>query len=882
FKLLDNAQNYLTQGKFDNAIELYHDVANIFAQIQWREEIEIINKAVQDIEQKKRENNLMKQKSITEAIEKEKANYNFMEKIRILREREKLKALEEREIIQENELLTSQNLAKQQEAFKFINEGYNFLHENDYDMALFNYQNAMNILSGIGWTSDYLKLLQDTIKTIEVRKKDIEREKQMEIELSKQQEKEAEEFQKKISNYMQREQEKLKVKRIEIQKQEEIKHLMEKRKAEAFEILDNAESLFNQKKYRQAIEKYRQAELILNEMSFPTNIVGDMIYKAQEMLKEKFSDKQKKLETELKQAQEEFKLQQKIAENLKINEIKLKRKQKDVEKSKEIQIYMEKRKEEAFNLLEEAEAYLKQQQYDKALEYYHAGELILNEIAFPTESIRELILKVQEKKREYQMQKQKELEIRVQREREEWDLQQKMAVNIKVEQERLKKKKLKVLKLEQLKSNLEQRKEQAFKILVEGENFLKDQNYDNAIVCYRRAGMILNEIQFPTDTINNMIFKIKKLKKQKEELKNLHYQKELEKLDEDKALIALIEERKRQEREKKEAQKRALQEREKVIQEQMSVRESAYSLLEEAGKYLKYQIPNYNEAISLYIQARHILAENIGWEPELKNLDALIKDLQHEQANFLEKKKIEEQSRLQRQNEYAKFQEEVRSRRLEQERLKREQERQYRNLVIKRQQVEQIRDEGLKLIDEGKKWAGYHDFEKAYENFNSAILKFKEIGWNEEIKYIETEIKNAKNLEERVIKEESRIQAIQEQLEEQRTIEKKQRKEEEAELKETIGEVSELANNLIKLIEERRQEQKVSELEQRKKVKSKAIEFRKEMTNLIYVKKELMDEIAKKEDEKKKFQEKLEEAKEREKVESLKKMIKEAAEKKKK
>ena len=94
-----------------------------------------------------------------------------------------------------------------------------------------------------------------------------------------------------------------------------------------------------------------------------------------------------------------------------------------------------------------------------------------------------------------------------------------------------------------------------------------------------------------------------------------------------------------------------------------------------------------------------------------------VEDLQQEQVNFIEKRRLEEQTRLQRENEYAMFQEEVRRRRLEQESLKREQEKQYRDLVIKRQQVEKIRDDGLKLIDEGKKWAAYHDFERAYENF---------------------------------------------------------------------------------------------------------------------------------------------------------------------
>ena len=882
FHMLDKAQNYVSSGKFDDATELYHNVANIFAQIQWTEEIPIINKAIKDIEEKKREENLINQKSLKEAIEKEKENYEFMEKVNLLRERERIKAIEERERLRQKEVLTIQQLEKEKEAFKLIDNGFNLLHNMNYDDALLNYQKAIDILIEIGWTSDYLKLLQDNVRLIEIRKRDTERKKEFEIELIRKRKQEEEQFQKKIFDYMQREQERLRTKRIEIQRQEKIKHLMETRKTEAFEILNTAENFFNQKKYDNAIEKYRQAELILNEIGFPTNSIKEMIHKIQEKIRENLIEKQKILEIKLQKAQEEFKFQQQISKNIRINEMKLKSQQKEIEKQKEFHAYKEKRKEEAFTLLEDAELYMKQLQYNKSLEHYRAAELILSEIAFPTDSIRELIFKVQEKKREHQLQKQKDLELRMQKEREEWKYQQKLAENLKVEQERLKQKEFKILEREQLKAKLEERKEEAFKILDDGENFLKQQDYDNAEVYYRRAGIVLNEMQFPTDSINNMIFKISKLKNRKIELENLKVQKEFEKLEEERALSMLIEERRRQEKEKKESQQLALREREKVIEKQMSARESAYSLLEEAGKYLKYHIPNYNEAISLYIQARHILAENIGWEPEIKNLDALIKDLQKEQANFLEKKRLEEQARVQRENEYVMFQEEVRRRRLEQEKLKREQERQYRGLVIKRQQAEKIRDDGLKLIDEGKKWTAYHDFNKAYENFKSAITKFKEIGWDEEIKYIETEIKNTKILEEKVIKEELKIQTIQEQLEEQRSLEQRRREKREAELKETIGEISELADNVIGLIEVRKKQQELLESEKKVEVRAKARDFRKEMTNLIKIKQELIEEIAKKEDEKKQFQEKLEKAKEREKVDSLKKMIKEASEKRKK
>ncbi|MFW9900727.1 MAG: hypothetical protein ACFFDY_05500, partial [Candidatus Thorarchaeota archaeon] len=776
FKILDEAQIFLSQNKFDEAIELYHDAANIFAQIQWIDEIPIINKAIQDIENKKREIDILKQKSIQESLEAEKANYAFMEQIRILKEMEEIKALEQKELIKTKKMITAQHLATQQDAFKLIDNGYSLLDQKNYDQALKNYQNAIKLLTEIGWTSDYLVLLQDTINTIEVRKREIEQKKEQEIQLKKQQQEEEKRFQQKIAESMRIEQQRLKSKKIEIEEREKLLQQMEKRKVEAFDLMDEGESYFNKKEYSQAIEKYRQAELLLNEIGFPTNSVREMIHKLQEKNKEVLIAKQRALELQVQAEQEEIQFQQKIAESVRINEIRLKAKQAELEKSRELKEYLEKRKDEAFNLLEDAEIFMNQSQYDKSLEYYHAAELILNEIGFATDSIRELVLKVQEKKREYELRKQKELELSIQKEREEWKLKQRVAEDISVEKERLKAKKLEILKREQLKEKLEQRREQAFKIIDEGERFLKENNYDNALVCYRRAGIILNELQFPTDAINNTMLSIKKLKKQREEEEKLIYQKELERLEEERALKALIDERKRQEREKREAQQLALKQREKMIQKQMSVRESAYSLLEEAGKYLKYHIPNYNEAISLYIQARRILEENIGWEPEINNLNELIKDLQQEQANFLEKKRLEEQARLQRQKEYALFQEEVKKRRIEQEKVKQEQEKQYRNLILKRQQIDKLRDDGLKLIDEGKKWSAYHNFEKAYQNFNDAILKFKEIGWDDEIKYIQTEIKNTNILEERVKKEEQRIRSIQEQLDKQREAEIERRK----------------------------------------------------------------------------------------------------------
>lgn len=882
FNLLDEAQTLLSQGKYDNALKLYNNVANIFAQIQWVDEIPIIQEAINDIKKIRREKEIIQQRELEKAIEDEKSNYAFLEQIKVHKEREKALAMRELESITIQKKATTHNLIKQQEAFKQIEDGDELLKQNNFENALNKYNDAITILTEIGWTGAYLKLLDDTISTIKSRKRELEEAKRLKQQLSIRQLKEEEEFQKKVFESIQSEKERLKEKKIQIQKQEELRILLEKRKSEAFELMHDAEKILSKGQYEQAIEKYRQAELILYEIGFPTGAVKEMINKIQAKNREEIISKQKDFENMLLKESEELQFQRKIAESIQINEMKMKTNQKEFERQREYYEYMEKRKNEAFELLEEAEIYMNQAQYDKSLEYYRSAEILLNEIAFPTEAIREMIQKVQEKKKEHQLQKQKDLELKLLKEREEWEFQHNITEQFKEETKRLQVKQVQIEEMENLKAKLENRKQDAFKILDDAEDSLKIFEYEKAIESYRRAELILNELHFPTDSIKSMVMKVRQIIKQKEEIQELQFQRELEKVQEEKDLQLLIEERQRQEREKKKAQLLALQERERIIQEQMSIRESAYSMLEEAGKFLKQLIPDYNKAISLYIQSKNLLAEHIGWELEINNLNTLIKDLQQEQVNYQEKKRLEEQTRIQRQKEYEIFQEEVKTRRLEQEKLKREQERQYRELILSKRRTDEIKDEGLKLIDEGKKWGAYHDFKRAYQNFEMAKEKFKDIGWLEETKYIEIEIKNMKALEKRVEDEELKIQNLQDQLEKQRVLEESRRKAEEAQLRGTIGEVSNLANEVINLIEERRKQQEITDAQKKEEIKYEAKEFRRMMGDIIKIKQELTEELKTKEFEKRDFQEKLQRAKEREEVDNLKRLIKEAGKKEKK
>ena len=882
FSLIEKAQHFLSLGKFEESIDLYREVASIFAQIQWNEELPLIQQAIREVEAKKQEKELWKQKSMKSAIKKEASNRIFIEKIIQQREIEKLKIQNEKELIEKRKKLSAENISKQENAFRIIEEADVLLKQEEFDKPLEEYQKAIQILIEIGWEGNYLKLLKENVQEIIEKKQEKENRIKLEKEYARKQIEEEILFEKKVSQQIQKQQERLRAKKIEIQRRDEYAKQMELLKSNAFDLMDKAEILLHQGLYEQSIDLYFQAELILSEIQFPTDAIKEMIQKIQEKKREEDLSKHYEMELMLKKLEEDKRFQKTIVENMQIEKEKMKLKQIHLKQQEELKEHLEKRKEDAFDLLGDAEIFMKQANYDKALQYYRSAELVLNEIQFPTNSLKELILKVTEKKREQELQKQKELEFKVKMEREEFEFQKKVTENLMKEKNRLKFEQIKVKKLEQVKAEAELKKEEAYKILDEAENYMKISNYDQAINLYRKATLMLNELQFPTNAINEMIIKVSNLKKQQEVEKELRLQQEFDKLEQEKKLQTIYEERKKQEMERRVAVQLALHEKERLVQEQLTHREAAYSLLEEATQYLKGGYLDYDKAISLYIQARDLLAEKIGWEPEINNLNSLIKDLNEEKARFFAKKKLEENLRLQRQRDYELFQMEVQKRREEYKNQKISQQKKLKDLFKLKQNTERIREEGLNLIDKGKEMAIYHDFEKAYRSFNKAIAKFKEIGWEEQTKYIQKEIENTKTLQEKVEKEDLRVQKIYEELQSKKLQQQRLSKERDKQLKHTLAEVGDLADEVSKLIENRKQSIKLKEKQQKEQIEQEAKQFSNQMAKMLKFKQELMDEIEKSKRLTEKQKEDLKRDQDKQRAEEIKKMLKEVAKRKKK
>ena len=98
-------------------------------------------------------------------------------------------------------------------------------------------------------------------------------------------------------------------------------------------------------------------------------------------------------------------------------------------------------------------------------------------------------------------------------------------------------------------------------------------------------------------------------------------------------------------------------------------------------------------------------------------------------------------------------------------------------------------------------------------------------------------------------------------------------------MRETIGEVEILTDEISTLIESKKQELILSEQQKREKVKLEAKEFRKDMGKMLQIKQELEAELEKAKEDERRKQEEQQKAKDREELDDIARMIKEAAKK---
>jgi hypothetical protein len=736
---------------------------------------------------------------------------------------------------------------------------------------------------GSGWES-YIPAIQETISSVEQRKIALA-DKETEILRQKEERKRKEiEFQKKVAQELRKEREKLEQTEVGLREGDEEIRYREQKKQTAFKFLDAGQKYLNQREFDKAIYAYQNAGNLFAEIQWTDELplIEKTIKEIESKKNELDLGKQQKLKEDLERLKKKSEFQRQMADQLDVEREKIIQEEVIVVKQKEDLIKYEEKRDSAFKLLDESEFLLKNSQYDEALENYLKADIFLSDIQYPTNAIRDMIQNIREMKKEQELQKQREDELAAKRKIEEKQFQENIAENLSKEKGRLEGKQIELMKREQMQVLLEKKREEAFSILDKAEDFTKNMEYDQAIDAYRKAELFLNELRFPTDSIKNMTAEVINLKKEQQIAQESELKRELEQVEEERHLQSLVEERHRQQRAEKIALQMAEAGRKRVIEAQMSAREASFSLLEEAGKYLKRRDPDFDKGISLYIQARDLLSEKIGWEPEINNMNRLIQDLQHEKAMFLEKRKLIDKAKFEREQEYIDFQQELVKRTVEYEKEETRRKSELQEYEEMKRLGAEYKERALGLIDEGKRFARLGDFNNAYDSFKKAIIQFKEMGWGDQIHYIQTEINNTRRLEKKTTTEDLELKKIHEKLDEQVNLEILRREDEDKRIRQTIGDIGDLAGDVKKMIEARREELESAELQKEDLVKREAKEFSRNVAKMLKIKQELRGELKKAQEEEVKKQEGLKKEQEREAIGDLKRMIKEAAKKEKK
>lgn len=878
FKILDDAEKITISGNFDAAIEKYHIASTIFAEIQWTEELTIIQNAIKELEKKKKEKEIWKQKAREQVFQKEKEAREYQELMAKSKQGREEKVKMAQYLAAQQKALSEENLKRQNEALKTLEIADGHIKKGKVDESIEIYGAAIKIFNEIGWEGPYLKVIQDTLDNLNKRKikLDVIREKQMEQEVLR--EIEEKEFQSRIAASLEQEKEKMQAKKIAFETQEHVTAIREKRREEAFNILDLAESLTAEGNFEDAIAMYREADIILTEIQFPSNVVKEMMRKIQIKQKEQMEAEERESEFQIRMEMEEHDFQKDISTQMEIEKQKMKAKKIRVETIEKMQATREGRREEAFEVLNDAERLTKSSNFDLAIETYRNAALILSEIQYPVDSIHETIKKVQMKKVEQERLRQIEVQEAARRTQEERQLQEHIAQQIQQEKEKMKQKIFAMRTQEEIQTAREERKGAAFKVLDKAEKHVKVGDFDLAIETYRNAVLILSEIQFPVDSIHETIKKVQMKKVEKDQLKQRELDALIKKEKEEGELREIVEERKHQEMELKRIKISAIKEREDLIVQTESRREAAFSILEKADRSLKSYPPNFDNAIELYLEARNILLE-INWEPEISHLDELIYNLRQGKQKFILQQKQEEQIQLQAAAEYERYQQEIVKKKLEEQRAKGEQLNKYREFRLEQETQERFQQEGLALLDVAKKSVSIHRYSIAYEQYEQAIERFKQIGWTEQIKYIKKEIENTQKAEESSKQAQLQVKQAQEALISQKQLEEERRKEEEKGQRESLKDISVLSDDIFESLKRQRKEMEETKMVVAKDLKKDSSSFGKDVGKLLVLKQELMEELKKDEEKKEKDKKALERKKGKNELSDIAKMIRDASKK---
>ena len=472
------------------------------------------------------------------------------------------------------------------------------LYESPYDSAIKNYKNAQKLFKEIGWNDEANRLIK-TIKFYEEKKEKDDR--LREIEKKKLEEPETELIAAKADTEKELLAREKKILEFEKKKEEEAKlaeQIFDKihnaeRMAQEYE-LKIKEGIFKQEApYGDILKIYRDARKSFEEIGWMEESMK--LINTIQFYKEKL-EKDKKLRAieieKVKKQEQELLMQQRLLEQARVEQERLlEQKEESLLLRKEKVSEFESVKDKAFNLMDLAKNELKQMDFDKAVELYEESGKIFSDIDWQEgiNMVKDSITMIKRRKKTFELE-QEAIEERIEEKRKiEEKLEERLAKAEELRKLHQEEKRKEFLKIQAEKEWEREISEEAYDLLEQGTFLLDRRKFNEAYDKYIAARKLFQKISWQREIsrINNeLLFKLKRERKQHEILEDLKKKK----VEEEKKMEAL---KKEADKERKELEKRKKEEKRELAKAEIG--RKITKRIKEANKLIENF--RYNEAI---------------------------------------------------------------------------------------------------------------------------------------------------------------------------------------------------------------------------------------------------------------------------------------------
>ena len=472
------------------------------------------------------------------------------------------------------------------------------LYESPYDSAIKNYENAQKLFKEIGWNDEANRLIK-TIKFYEEKKEKDDR--LREIEKKKLEEPETELIAAKADTEKELLAREKKILEFEKKKEEEAKlaeQIFDKihnaeRMAQEYE-LKIKEGIFKQEApYGDILKIYRDARKSFEEIGWMEESMK--LINTIQFYKEKL-EKDKKLRAieieKVKKQEQELLMQQRLLEQARVEQERLlKQKEESLLLRKEKVSEFESVKDKAFNLMDLAKNELKQRDFDKAVELYEESGKIFSDIDWQEgiNMVKDSITMIKRRKKTFELEQEAIKERIEEKKTIEEKLEERLAKAEELRKLHQEEKRKEFLRVQAEKDWEREISEEAYDLLEQGTFLLDRRKFNEAYDKYIAARKLFQKISWQREIsrINNeLLFKLKRERKQHEILEDLKKKK----VEEEKKMEAL---KKEADKERKELEKRKKEEKRELAKAEIG--RKITKRIEEANKLTENF--RYNEAI---------------------------------------------------------------------------------------------------------------------------------------------------------------------------------------------------------------------------------------------------------------------------------------------